>query len=79
MPVVLERETAQYLQEAAQYLERTADKDLEGDRILEGFIVSLSFEKPDERIVTIITEEWGKVSFSAQPDEYTVACDILGL
>ncbi len=74
-PIVLERETAQYLQEAAQYLERTADKDLEGDRILEGFIVSLSFEKPDERIVTIITEEWGKVSFSAQPDEYTAACD----
>ena len=74
-PILLDRETSHYLQEAAQYLEQTADKDLEDDRTLEGLIISLSSEKPNERIVTISSEEWGKISFSAQPDEYTAACN----
>ena len=74
-PILLDRETSRYLQEAAQYLEQTADKDLEEDRTLEGLIISLSSEKPNERIVTISSEEWGKISFSAQPDEYTAACN----
>ena len=74
-PVVLERATSHYLQEAAQYLERTADKDLEEDRTLEGLIISLSSEKSNEKIITISTEEWGKVSFSVKSDEYTAACN----
>ena len=77
-PILLEQETSRYLQQAAQYLKKNADKDLEEDKILEGHIISLSSEKPTERTITILTEEWGKVSFSAQPSEYTAACNAHG-
>jgi hypothetical protein len=77
-PIPLEKETSRYLQEAAQYLEKTADKDLEEDRTLRGSITNLSFEKPTDGTITISTEEWGKVSFSAKPDEYIAACSTRG-
>src|SRR5260370_42660189 len=76
---LLEKETSRYLQKAAQYLEKTADKDFEEDRTVRGFITNLSFEKPtDNGTITISTEEWGKVSFSAKPDEYIAACSARG-
>jgi hypothetical protein len=75
----LEKETSRYLQKATQHLEETADKDFEEDRTVRGFITNLSFEKPtDNGTITISTEEWGKVSFSATPDEYIAACSARG-
>jgi hypothetical protein len=75
----LEKETSRYLQKAAQYLEKTADKDFEEDRTVRGSITNLSFEKPtDNGTITISTEEWGKVSFSAKPSEYIAACSARG-
>ncbi|HEX4204828.1 MAG TPA: hypothetical protein VHZ51_11665 [Ktedonobacteraceae bacterium] len=74
-PILLDRGTSSYLREAAEYLERTADTDLEEEKTVTGLITSLSSEGPAVGMVTISTEGFGKVSFSLQPKDYAVACD----
>jgi hypothetical protein len=74
-PILLDRETSYYLREAAEYLERTADADLEGDRTVEGPITNLHSEDQTARVVTVSSEGFGKVSFALESKEYAVACD----
>ncbi len=74
-PISLEKGISHYLKEAALYL-KIADKDLEEEKVLKGHITNLSFEEPtEEGIITLFTEEWGRVNFAAKPDEYLAACN----
>jgi hypothetical protein len=74
-PILFDRETSSYLQEAGDYLEQTANADLEGERTIEGPITNLSSEDRATRVVTISAEGFGKVSFSLDAKDYAAACD----
>jgi hypothetical protein len=74
-PILLGRETSLYLRQAGEYLEQTAEADLEEERTVEGLITSLSSEDQASRSVTISAEGFGKVSFLLGPEEYVVACN----
>jgi hypothetical protein len=74
-PILLGRETSLYLQQAGEYLEQTADADLEEERKVEGLITNLSSESQTSGVVTISAEGFGKVSFSLALEEYVVACN----
>jgi hypothetical protein len=73
--ILLDREASYYLREAAEYLERTADDDLEGDKTVEGLIINLHSEDQTARVVTVLAEGFGKVSFALEPKEYAIACN----
>jgi hypothetical protein len=74
-PLLFGRELSSYLQEAGDYLEQTANADLEEERTVEGPITNLSSEDQATRVVTISAEGFGKVSFSLDAKDYAAACD----
>jgi hypothetical protein len=74
-PILFDRETSSYLKEAGDYLEQTANADLENERTVEGPITNLSSEDRAARVVTISAEGFGKVSFSLDAKDYAAACD----
>src|SRR5437870_2909753 len=74
-PLLFGREISSYLQEAGDYLEQTADADLEEEKTIEGLITNLSDEEQASRVVTISAEGVGKVSFTLDEKAYADACD----
>ncbi len=74
-PIVLDREAPYYLRDAAKYLERAATTNIEKDKTIEGPVISLSFENQSERVVTLLADGYGKVSFTLEAKDYANACD----
>lgn len=72
--IVLDKESFTYLGEAARYLE-TVSPNLEKDKTIVGTIISLSFENQSERLVTLMADGYGRVSFTLDAADYAIACD----
>ena len=72
-PVVLKQDTVYYLQNAASHLEKSGQRDLRGQRTIEGQIVSLDYDGQGEHEVTMMAEGYGKVKFALSEDIYQVA------
>lgn len=73
-PVILDREISYYLRDAAKHLEATQN-GVEYNKTIEGTIISLSVENRSERQVVLLANSYGKVSFSLEAEEYSLACD----
>lgn len=72
-PITLGQDTSYYLQRAATTLERTAARELRGERTIEGVITNLGFDGRGEREVIMMVEGFGKVSFVLDADDYIAA------
>jgi hypothetical protein len=72
-PILLNRETARYVGEAATTLEQAAIRDLQVEHPIEGIISSLGIDKHDKRKVTMQVEGLGRVSFLLDIEDYSIA------
>ena len=74
-PILFGRDALPYLEKAAKYLEETVDKDLLGERTIEGRITELKSTSEEGGMVTLAAEGIGKVNFSLGSEEYSFACN----
>lgn len=72
-PVVLKQDTVYYLQNAASYLEKSGQQDLEGQRTIEGQVTNLDYDGRGEHEVTMMAEGYGKVKFVLSEELYLLA------
>lgn len=72
-PIVLQESSIYYLQSAAAYLEKTGQRDLRGERTIEGPVVTLGYDGRGAREVTIMAEGIGRVECTLNEEQYQAA------